>query len=129
VAGGPPPVRRDADVRRPPLRSEPLLHRGGLSRMVAGVSFVTRDLTLPGGGAPPPGSHDLGGPVGAENVQAARDSIEAWSEGARDRHRAVFADDAVLQEHGTGRTVQGAVAIGGMPASAQGWPGARVGGS
>jgi steroid delta-isomerase-like uncharacterized protein len=49
--------------------------------------------------------------MGAENVEAARDSIEAWNEGARDRHRATFADDAVLQEHGTGRSVQGGDAI------------------
>jgi len=49
--------------------------------------------------------------MGAENVEAARDSIEAWNEGARDRHRSSFTDDAVLQEHGTGRRVRGGDAI------------------
>lgn len=49
--------------------------------------------------------------MSAENVGAARDSIEAWGEGDRDRHRSSFADDAVLVEHGTGRQASGGDAI------------------
>jgi steroid delta-isomerase-like uncharacterized protein len=49
--------------------------------------------------------------MGADNTQAVVEAIGAWSEGARERHRSFFADDAVLHEHGTGREVHGADAI------------------
>jgi steroid delta-isomerase-like uncharacterized protein len=46
-----------------------------------------------------------------ENAGAAVAAVEAWSDGDRERHRSHFADDAVLQEHGTGREVHGGDAI------------------
>lgn len=44
-------------------------------------------------------------------IEVAREGLDSWNAGDRERHRGNWTEDAVLREHATGREVHGADAI------------------